>query len=107
MVAVGVAPVTVTDARPVALIVGVLTLTVSGLPGQPCGEGEPLEDGVPLGDAPATTLRQPVHVAVFVSVSVTTTSRAPPAAALSATSVARRFSGLTNSTDVTVMPSPA
>src|SRR3954447_15477248 len=49
MVAVGVAPVTVTDALPVALIVGVLTLTVTGELGQPCdGEPEPLGQGVGL-----------------------------------------------------------
>src|SRR6476619_6166255 len=105
MVAVGVAPVTVTDALPVALIVGVLTLTVSGLLGQPCGEGELLGEPEALGEAVPMTFRQPVHVAVFASVSVTTTSRAPLAASWAATSVARRFSALTNSTDVTVMPS--
>src|SRR3954463_13695659 len=121
MVAVGVAPVTVTEALPVALIVGVLTFTVTGLFGQLPGEGLPLRDGDGdddlegdadvdddgLGEAPATTLRQPVHAAlVLPSLRLTETSRAPAVASAAATSVARRVSVLTKSTEVTVIPVP-
>src|SRR3954451_7874908 len=100
MVAVGVAPVTVTEAWPGALLVGVLTFTVTGVLGQLCGEGLPLRegdadddgdgdpdregdaevdaDGDALADGPATTFRQPEQaVLVLPSVSVTDTSRAP------------------------------
>src|SRR5690242_3108123 len=92
-------------------MVGVLTLTVRPLLGQPDGDGlveaVGVADALGDGEALATTLRQPLQASLVApSVSSTVTLRAPAVASAAAAIVTTSFSGLVNVTPVTVRPVP-